>query len=115
MFNCSNYPYNRYNIIPIFYIHNIYRYNILSRLGKKVIDRLFHEKRHLIELTPMISLRIGFQVPEESPTSSDNDEKTWVSDRKKMWPLELQPNHRREPIVAIRGRGRDDGRLSWYQ
>jgi len=51
------------------------------------------ENRHPIELTPMITLRIGSQVPEESPTSSDDDEKTWVSDRKQTWPLESQPNH----------------------
>ncbi|CAI6365805.1 unnamed protein product [Macrosiphum euphorbiae] len=32
-------------------------------------------------------------VPEESLTLSYNEKKTWVSDQKQMWPLDLQPNH----------------------
>jgi len=52
-----------------------------------------HEKRHPIELTPRIPLRIGFQISEETPTSFDNEENAWVSDRRQMWPLDLQPNH----------------------
>lgn len=53
----------------------------------------FHENRQPIELPPISSLCIGLQVPAESPTSSDNEEKTWVSDLKQMWPSELQPNY----------------------
>ncbi|KAL4119175.1 hypothetical protein QTP88_012020 [Uroleucon formosanum] len=54
-----------------------------TRNGSDSVDQVngtdvnLHEKRHLIELTPMIPLRVGVQVPEESPTSSDNEEKTW--------------------------------------
>lgn len=51
------------------------------------------EKRHPIERRAKIPLRIGFQVPEESSASSENEEKTWVSDQKQICPLELQSNH----------------------
>lgn len=37
---------------------------------------LHDKKHHKIELTPMIPFRIGLQVPEESPTSSDKEERT---------------------------------------
>lgn len=35
-----------------------------------------HEKLHQIELKPMIPLRIGLQVPEESSTLSDNERRS---------------------------------------
>jgi len=67
--------------------------NIASadRVNETGVD--LHEKRHpAIELTPTISLRIETQ--QESPTSPESDENTWVSDRKQTsWPLEQQPSY----------------------